>query len=182
MLLQRLGIPFEIVIPALDETPLTGEAPAATALRLAEAKARTVAARAPQAVIIGADQLGCCDGKPLGKAGNHANALKQLQMMRGCAVEFHSALCVYDARQDLAQIDDIVTRAHFLDLPDHQLEAYLRAERPYDVAASVKAEGLGIVLFASLISDDPTALLGLPLITLTRMLSALGLNLPVPAA
>jgi septum formation protein len=180
-LLLRLRVPFETIVPAIDETPYEDETPAATAVRLAEAKARTVAERVagdtPNAVIIGADQLGCCDGEPIGKPGSHALALAQLQRMRGRQIEFHSALCVYDTRRDFVQVDDTITYAHFLDLPDHQLDAYLHAEGPYQAAGGVKAEGLGITLFSALKSDDPTALLGLPLITLTRMLSAIDFDL-----
>ncbi len=176
-LLERLGLPFTVSVPNLDESPLPGELPAATAVRLAEAKARTVAANAPTALIIGSDQVACCNGQALGKPGNHAAALTQLKMMRKRTVEFHSAVCLYDAARDIAQIANIVTHVCFRDLPEHELDAYLRIEQPYDVAGSAKAEGLGIALLESVNSEDPTALIGLPLITLTDMLRTAGVSL-----
>ncbi|KVM69497.1 MULTISPECIES: Maf-like protein [Burkholderia] len=178
-LLERLRLAFEVVTPDLDETPLAGESPADTALRLAAAKARAVAARieAPEgAVVIGSDQVATFDGRQVGKPGTHQRALEQLQAMRGREVEFHSALCVYDSRSDLAQVEDVVTRVRFRCLPDADLEAYLRAETPYDVAGSAKSEGLGIALLEAIDSNDPTALVGLPLIALTRMLAEAGIS------
>ncbi|GLU32366.1 Maf-like protein [Trinickia caryophylli] len=185
-LLERLRVPFEVSSPSIDETPLPGEAPAATAMRLAELKARAVAERAasegatnaaagPRALfVIGSDQVATFDGRQIGKPGTHDKALAQLQAMRGRTVEFHSALCLLDATRDTAQTEDVVTRVRFRDLPDAQLDAYLRAETPYDVAGSAKSEGLGIALVEAIESDDPTALVGLPLIALTRMLRAAG--------
>lgn len=191
-LLERLRIPFEVAVPSLDETPHPGEGPAATALRLAEAKARAVAARAADTagtadargtdgtgvaggmLAIGSDQVATFDGRQIGKPGTHERALAQLQAMRGRTVEFHSALCLFDSARGIAQVEDIVTRVRFRDLPDAELDAYLRAETPYDVAGSAKAEGLGIALVDAIDSDDPTALVGLPLIALTRMLRAAG--------
>ena len=183
-LLERLRIPFDVCVPALDETPLAAEAPAATALRLAQAKARTVADREAAAesdkadtapvLVIGSDQVATFDGLQIGKPGSHEKALEQLRMMRGRVVEFHSALCLFDSARNLAQTEDVVTRVRFRDLPDAELEAYLLAETPYDVAGSAKSEGLGIALLESIDSDDPTALVGLPLIALTRMLREAG--------
>jgi septum formation protein len=180
-LLERLRIAFDVAVPALDETPLAAETPAATALRLAQAKARAVAARECTAVpdaapvlVIGSDQVATFDGLQIGKPGTHEKALEQLRMMRNRVVEFHSALCLYDSAHEFAQTEDVVTRVRFRDLPDAELEAYLRAETPYDVAGSAKSEGLGIALLESIESDDPTALVGLPLIALTRMLRAAG--------
>lgn len=180
-LLERLRIAFDVAVPALDETPLATETPAATALRLAQAKARAVAARecaaAPDAapvLVIGSDQVATFDGLQIGKPGTHEKALEQLRLMRNRVVEFHSALCLFDSARDLAQTEDVVTRVRFRDLPDAELEAYLRAETPYDVAGAAKSEGLGIALLESIESDDPTALVGLPLIALTRMLRAAG--------
>lgn len=180
-LLERLRIAFDVAVPALDETPLAAETPAATALRLAQAKARAVAARecaaAPDGapvLVIGSDQVATFDGLQIGKPGTHEKALEQLRTMRNRIVEFHSALCLYDSARDLAQTEDVITRVRFRDLPDAELEAYLRAETPYDVAGSAKSEGLGIALLESIESDDPTALVGLPLIALTRMLRAAG--------
>ena len=176
-LLERLRVPFDVVVPTVDETPLAGESPAATALRLAEAKARAVAAGLDgqeAALVIGSDQVATYDDRQIGKPGSHANALAQLQAMRGREVLFHSALCLFDSRTDTAQTLDVVTRVQFRNLPDAALDAYLRAETPYDVAGSAKSEGLGIALLDAIESDDPTALVGLPLIALTRMLLAAG--------
>lgn len=175
-LLSRLHLPFTVASPHIDETPLSGEAPAETALRLSVEKARAIAQLHPDAVIIGADQVATVNGVQLGKAGNHANALKQLQMMRGQTVLFHSALCVFDARTGQFEARDVVTKATLRDVPDAQLSAYLHIEQPYDCAGSAKVEGLGITLLEKVESDDPTALIGLPLIALTDMLHALGIT------
>ncbi|ALP63532.1 Maf-like protein [Paraburkholderia caribensis] len=174
-LLERLRIPFDVAVPAIDETPLVGESPETTALRLAQAKARAVAAAliaGERALVIGSDQVATYDGHQIGKPGTHEKALAQLQGMRGREVLFHSALCVFDSGSGDAQAVDVVTRVRFRDLPDAALDAYLRAETPYDCAGSAKAEGLGIALLDAIESDDPTALIGLPLIALTRMLLA----------
>ncbi|GJH01932.1 Maf-like protein [Paraburkholderia terrae] len=176
-LLERLRIPFDVAVPAIDETPLAGESPEATALRLAQAKARAVAAglaAGVRALVIGSDQVATYDGHQIGKPGTHEKALAQLQGMRGREVLFHSALCLFDSGSGDAQSVDVVTRVRFRDLPDASLDAYLRAETPYDCAGSAKAEGLGIALLDAIESDDPTALIGLPLIALTRMLLAAG--------
>jgi septum formation protein len=176
-LLERLRVPFDVVVPAIDETPLAGETPAITALRLAEAKARAVADKlAPNetALVIGSDQVATYDDLQIGKPGTHAKALAQLQAMRGREVLFHSALCLLDSASARAQSADVITRVQFRDLPDAALEAYLLAETPYDVAGSAKSEGLGIALLDAIHSDDPTALVGLPLIALSRMLLAVG--------
>ena len=176
-LLERLRVPFDVVVPAIDETPLAGETPEVTALRLAEAKARAVASAldaADAALVIGSDQVATYDGLQIGKPGTHENALAQLQAMRGREVLFHSALCLFDSGSGTAQTVDVVTRVQFRHLPDAALDAYLRAETPYDVAGSAKSEGLGIALLEAIHSDDPTALVGLPLIALSRMLLAAG--------
>jgi septum formation protein len=167
-------------VPAVDETPQPGETPEATALRLSEAKARAVAARLPageHALVIGSDQVATYDGLQIGKPGSHDKALAQLQAMRGREVLFHSALCLFDSRDNSAQTLDVVTTVRFRNLPDAELDAYLRAETPYDVAGSAKSEGLGIALLDAIESDDPTALVGLPLIALSRMLLAAGFPL-----
>jgi len=172
-LLARLRLPFETFSPDIDETPLPGETPEITALRLAQAKAAAIARQAPNALIIGSDQVATMDGKQIGKPGNHANALQQLQMMRGRTVIFHTALCLIDNRLKAdfpIQKDNIQTRVTFRNLPDHELDAYLHAEQPYDCAGSAKNEGLGIAILESVESSDPTALTGLPLIALTGML------------
>ncbi|WP_027804073.1 Maf-like protein [Paraburkholderia dilworthii] len=176
-LLERLRIPFDVAVPAIDETPRAGETPDATALRLAEAKARAVAEAlcADEAVlVIGSDQVATYDGLQIGKPGTHDKALAQLQAMRGREVLFHSALCLFDSRSRTAQSVDVITRVRFRELPDAALEAYLLAETPYDVAGSAKSEGLGIALLQAIHSDDPTALVGLPLITLSNMLLTAG--------
>jgi septum formation protein len=179
-LLERLRFPFDVIAPDIDETPLDGEAPHATAVRLSIAKARAAAARvtdASGALVIGSDQVATCDGRQIGKPGTHDNARAQLQSMRGKSVEFHSALCLFDSRSDHIQSADIITRVQFRDLTDAEIEAYLLAETPYDVAGSAKSEGLGIALVDAIHSDDPTALVGLPLIALSRMLRTAGFPL-----
>jgi septum formation protein len=175
-LLERLRVPFDVVVPAVDETPLAGETPEVTALRLAEAKARAVASAIDvgTALVIGSDQVATYDGLQIGKPGSHENALAQLQAMRGREVLFHTALCLFDSASGTAQTVDVLTRVQFRHLPDPALEAYLRAETPYDVAGSAKSEGLGIALLEAIHSDDPTALVGLPLIALSRMLLTAG--------
>lgn len=169
-LLERLRLPFEIVVPDIDETPAPGESPDQTALRLARQKAEKVAAGYPGALVIGSDQVATLDGKQVGKPGDHARALAQLHWMRGRTVTFHSALCLYDGRTGQHQSEDIRTLATFRDLSDEELDAYLHLEHPYDVAGSAKSEGLGIALLERVESSDPTALVGLPLIALTSML------------
>lgn len=169
-LLERLRLPFEIVVPNIDETPAPDESPDRTALRLARQKAEKVAAGHPGALVIGSDQVATLDGKQVGKPGDHARALAQLHWMRGRTVTFHSALCLYDGRTGQHQSEDIRTLATFRDLSDEELDAYLHLEHPYDVAGSAKSEGLGIALLERVESSDPTALVGLPLIALTSML------------
>ena len=177
-LLERLRLPFDVMVPDIDESPLPGEAPDSTALRLARAKAAAVAARAPGSVVIGSDQVATLDGEQIGKPGNHARALAQLQKMRGRKVIFHTALCVWDSRAPAltggAMLENILTCVHVRDLPDAELDAYLRIEQPYDCAGSAKNEGLGIALLEKIESTDPTALTGLPLIALTGMLRKAG--------
>jgi len=177
-LLERLQLPFEVMIPDVDESALPGEAPETTALRLARVKAEAVAARAPGSIVIGSDQVATLDGAQIGKPGNHANALAQLQTMRGRQVVFHTALCVVDGRAagGAVQLDNIQTVVSFRDLPDRELDAYLRIEQPYDCAGSAKNEGLGIAILERIDSKDPTALTGLPLIALTGMLRKLGVG------
>ncbi len=179
-LLSRLRLQFDVVAPDIDETPQAGETPQATALRLAREKAAAVAQRAPDALIIGSDQVATLDGEQIGKPGSHANALRQLQQLRGRRVTFHTALCLLDRRAEAPagemQMADIQSFVTFRDLPDHELDAYLRIEQPYDCAGSAKNEGLGIALIEKIESDDPTALTGLPLIALTAMLRRAGLR------
>jgi septum formation protein len=178
-LLARLRIPFDILAPDIDETPLPAESPEATAMRLAEQKAVAIANRAPQAVVIGSDQVATLDGSQIGKPGTHENALAQLQLMRGREVVFHTALCLLDTRtgaQLPVQAQNVQTFVTFRDLPDAELDAYLRIEQPYDCAGSARNEGLGIALIESIRSTDPTALTGLPLIALTTMLRRAGFS------
>ncbi len=180
-LLERLRLAFQTAAPAVDEQPLAAEAPAATAQRLSLAKARAVAARRPGALVIGADQVAELDGRPLGKPGTHAAALAQLRSMQGREVDFHSGLALVDADSGAEQSGCVVTRVRFRTLPDAALERYLLADRPYDCAGSAKIETLGISLVAAVHSDDPTALIGLPLIRLVDMLALAGVELPLPA-
>lgn len=176
-LLSRLNIPFDVASPEVDETPLPGEAPQALALRLALAKARAVAARHPQAAVIGSDQVADLDGEPLGKPGTHERAVLQLQRMRGRTVVFQTALAVVCHATGFEQVDLAAVKVRFRDLTDAEIEAYLRAEQPYDCAGSAKSEGLGIALLEAIDNDDPTALVGLPLIRTCRMLRAAGVQL-----
>ena len=177
-LLQRLRIPFEVAAPDVDETPLVGESPRDLALRLSLAKARAVAARFPQAVVIGSDQVADLHGEPLGKPGNHANAVAQLRRMRGHTVVFQTALSVVCLDTGFAQSALAPVQVRFRELSDAEIETYLLAEQPYDCAGSAKSEGLGIALLDAIDSDDPTALIGLPLIRTCRLLREAGLVLP----
>jgi len=175
-LLGRLGLPFEVASPHVDETALPQEAPQDTARRLAEAKARAVAARFPQAIVIGSDQVAVLGDMPLGKPGDHATALRQLKAMRGKEVVFHTALCVYAAASARAQTRVVPFSVRFRNYSDAQIERYLQREQPYDCAGSARCEGLGIALIAEMRGDDPNALIGLPLIALTEMLAAQGVD------
>ena len=177
-LLQRLRLPFTVAAPAVDETPLPGEPPAQLAQRLALAKAHAVATLHPEAVVIGSDQVADLAGQPLGKPGDHARATAQLQRMRGHTVVFHTAVTVVCHASGFAQTDLAPVRVRFRELSDAEIERYLRAEQPYDCAGSAKSEGLGISLLEAIDSDDPTALIGLPLIRTCRLLRAAGLVLP----
>lgn len=178
-LLSRLGLPFEAIAPDIDETALPGEAPEETALRLARSKAAAIAGKHPGALVIGSDQVATLDGEQIGKPGDHARALAQLQKMRGRRVTFHTALCLWDGRlapEQAARVENVQVFVTFRDLPDHELDAYLRIEQPYDCAGSAKNEGLGIALLERIDSSDPTALTGLPLIALTGMLRRAGVR------
>ncbi|MFT3718005.1 Maf family nucleotide pyrophosphatase [Pseudorhodoferax sp.] len=176
-LLARLRIPFDVVAPEVDETPLPGEAPDALARRLALAKAHAVAARHPDAVVIGSDQVADLEGQSLGKPGDHARATAQLRAMRGRTVMFQTALAVVHRASGFADSALVPVRVRFRALDDAEIEAYLQAEQPYDCAGSAKSEGLGIALLDAITSDDPTALVGLPLIATCRLLRAAGLRL-----
>ena len=173
-LLLRLRLPFDVVSPHVDETPLPNEAPRALSLRLALAKAQAVALQHPHAVVIGSDQVADLDGKPLGKPGTHARATGQLRRMRGNTVVFHTAVAVVCLEGDFSKAAIASVNVKFRDLTDAEIERYLLAEAPYDCAGSAKSEGLGIALLESIESDDPTALIGLPMIRTCQMLRAAG--------
>ncbi len=176
-LMERLRVPFSVAAPHVDETPLPGEAPKALALRLALAKAKAVAALHPEAVVIGSDQVADLAGQPLGKPGEHERAVAQLRQMRGQTVIFQTALAVVCLATGFEKVDLAEVRVVFRDLSDDEIEAYLRAEQPYDCAGSAKSEGLGIALLESIDNDDPTALIGLPLIRTARLLRQAGVKL-----
>jgi septum formation protein len=176
-LLERLRVPFTVAAPDVDETPQPGEAPLALAQRLALAKAQAVAALYPHAVVIGSDQVADLQGEPLGKPGTHARAVAQLRRMRGQVVVFQTALAVVCKETAFVQQDVAAVRVLFRDLSDAEIEAYLLAEQPYDCAGSAKSEGLGIALLERIDNDDPTALIGLPLIRTARMIRAAGVKL-----
>ena len=175
-LLERLRIPFRALSPETDETPLPGEAPAALAERLALAKARALAARFPDAVVIGADQVADVDGSAIGKPGDHARAVEQLRAMSGRTIVFQTALAVVRASAGFAEVRRVPVPVRFRTLDDAEIEFYLRTEQPYDCAGSAKCETLGIALLEAIESDDPTALIGLPLIATCTLLRAAGLD------
>ena len=177
-LLQRLHLAFDVVSPHVDETPLPGETPAVIAQRLALAKAHAVAAQRPEAVIIGSDQVADLAGEPLGKPGTHERAVAQLHRMSGQTVLFQTAVAVVCAATGFERCELAVVRVVFRDLSDDEIERYLRIEQPYDCAGSAKSEGLGIALLDHIDNDDPTALVGLPLIRTARLLRQAGLRLP----
>ena len=179
-LLERLHIPFEVASPDVDETPRPAETPRDLAMRLALDKARAVARLHPQAVVIGSDQVADLDGEALGKPGTHDRAVAQLHRMRGQTVVFQTAVAVVCMASGFEQVDLAPVKVRFRSaedgLGDAEIEAYLRAEQPYDCAGSAKSEGLGIALLAAIDNDDPTALVGLPLIRTCRMIRAAGVK------
>jgi septum formation protein len=175
-LLGRLGLAFEAVAPGVDETVQAGESPASLAQRLAREKARAVAARFPRAVVIGSDQAADLDGAALGKPGTPARAVAQLRACSGREIVFHTAVCVAAADRQIEFADRTVVR--FRELSDAEIARYVERERPFDCAGSFKSEGLGAALFDGIRNDDPTALIGLPLIALARALRQMGLALP----
>lgn len=177
-LLGRLGLPFASARPATDETPLASEAPEALVRRLAEAKARSVAADHPAALVIGSDQVAVLDGQVLGKPGTPAAAQQQLQRASGRSVLFLTGLCLLNAGCDRAWVVVEPFTVHFRALTAAQIARYLAAEQPYDCAGSFKSEGLGIALFERLEGDDPNSLIGLPLIRLVALLGEAGVRLP----
>jgi septum formation protein len=177
-LLGRLGLPFVTASPLTDESPLPGEAPTTTALRLSEAKARAVAAQHPDALIIGSDQVAEMDGQVFGKPGTHDKAAAQLRCLSGRTVNFFTGLCLLDARTGLAEVRGVPTLVGFRDLSDDDIANYLRREPAYDCAGSAKSEGLGIALLTRIHGDDPNALVGLPLIALCDLLRRRGVTIP----
>jgi septum formation protein len=172
-LLERLGLPFEVASPRCDETPLVGEAPQETASRLAVLKAKSLSY--PDALVIGSDQVAFSQGKRLDKPGDHATATRQLRTLSGKAAEFHTAVALFDTKRGDLQQRVVPCRVIFRKLDDKTIENYLRREQPYDCAGSAKAEGLGIALIAGIETEDPTSLIGLPLIALSEMLARAGL-------
>lgn len=177
-LVERLNLPFTTAAPDVDETPAPGEAPGDLALRLALAKAHAVAALHPDAIVIGSDQVSDLNGQPMGKPLVHERAVQQLRSMRGQTVMFHTAVAVVCKATGFEQSDIAVIKTVFRDLTDDEIERYLRAEQPYDCAGSAKSEGLGISLLDAIHSDDPSALIGLPMIRTCRMVRAAGIQLP----
>jgi len=180
-LLSRLRLPFEVLAPDVDETALPGETPQQLAQLLALAKARAIAVRRPEAVVIGSDQVADLDGQALGKPGTHERALQQLRRMRGRRVLFHTAVAVVRAEQAFEAAALCSVAVSFRDLRDEEIEFYLRAEQPYDCAGSAKCETLGITLLEAIESDDPTALIGLPLIRTSELLRQAGIDPLRPA-
>ena len=178
MLLERLGLDFAVSAPKVDETPRPQEGPAALVQRLARAKAGAAAALHPRTLLIGADQAAALDGAIIGKPGDHVGASAQLRAVSGQTLTFHTGLCVLDGRTGGSREHVDVTRVHFRALSEPEIERYLRTEQPYNCAGSFKAEGLGISLFERIESQDPTALVGLPLIVLCRFLREFGISLP----
>jgi septum formation protein len=177
-LLQRFDLPFDVARPDIDETPRPGEAPQATAERLAVEKARAVASQFPDALIIGSDQVAYMDGARFGKPGTVERAIAQLKSMSGRTVIFHTALALLNTRSGHVQVDAVPTEVRFRSLSNDEIVRYVNKERPLDCAGSAKSEGLGITLLDALSGDDPNALVGLPLIALARMLRNEGIALP----
>lgn len=176
-LLERLRIPFTVEAPHVDETPVAGESPRALAQRLALSKAHAVAQRFPDCTVIGSDQVAELNGQALGKPGTHEKAVDQLRQMQGQTLVFHTAVAVVCVSSGFSQQSMAAVRVRFRELTDVEIENYLLAEKPYDCAGSAKSEGLGIALLESIESDDPTALIGLPLIRTAAMLRAAGIPL-----
>jgi septum formation protein len=175
-LLARLGLPFEVAAPGIDEAALPGETPVATAIRLSEAKARAVGSRFADALVIGSDQVADCAGRAVGKPGDRARALAELRALSGQTVTFHTGVALLDVASGRCQRAMVDVTSTFRALTDAEIEAYLDREAPYDCAGGVKSEALGIALFERIVSDDPSALIGLPLIALCRMLRQEGLD------
>lgn len=176
-LLNRLHLDYSCRTPAVDESPLAGESASTYVRRLAEAKARVVAETSPEAIVIGSDQCALLDGEILGKPGTHENALKQLRQAQGKTVVFHTGLCVLSLMSDFRAVEEVLFEVDFRILDDAQLDHYLRMEEPYDCAGSFKSEGYGVCLFEAMRGNDPSALIGLPLIRLVALLEAAGIEI-----
>jgi septum formation protein len=174
-LLERLGLAFELAAPGVDEAVLPHETPQQTALRLSVLKARSLEKQFPDALIIGSDQVAAMGRERFGKPGGHAAALRQLRALSGNAVDFHTAVTLLDAKSGTMDSRLVDCRVQFRPLDERRIEAYLRREQPYDTSASAKAEGLGIALIERIQTDDPSSLIGLPLIALSDMLERAGL-------
>ncbi len=180
-LLKRLQVPFSVDSPNIDESRQAGESPIDLSLRLALAKARAVAVRHPSAWVIGSDQVAQFDGQDFGKPGTHDKAVQMLQTLAGKELHFHTAVCLYDGQYQRQQVEVVTVKARYRNLSLAEIEHYLRIDQPYDCAGSARSESLGITLMESIDSNDPTALEGLPLICLSRMLREWGFNLPFDA-
>ncbi len=181
-LLKKLHIPFQVDSPDIDETPLQAETPQAMVSRLALEKAKKVAEKHPNALIIGSDQCAVVDGEVMGKPGHHAKAVQQLQRSSGNTVSFYTGLCLLDSASGEYQRDCIPFYVTFRELTDSEINHYLYRDQPYNCAGSFKSEGLGITLFSRMQGDDPSSLIGLPLIRLCDMLREQGVSLPPDAA
>jgi septum formation protein len=177
-LLERLGLPFEVAMPEVDESPQAQEPPAVTASRLSAWKASALAHVYPDAVIIGSDQVASSGGRRYGKPGDHQNAVRQLRELSGRTVQFDTGVALYDAQTGQSQTKVVPCRVTFRNLDDALIERYLQKEKPYDCAGAAKAEGLGIALIARIETEDPTSLIGLPLIALSEMLRKAGFSVP----
>lgn len=175
-LLDRLHLDYDCISPDVDESLLDNESPDHYVRRLAELKAQTIAEKHPDAVVIGSDQCAVIKGNVLGKPGNFKNALKQLKSAQGETATFHTGLCVLHANKKLSNIDNILYHVSFRELCDEQITQYLKTEEPYNCAGSFKSEAYGISLFSSMEGSDPTALMGLPLIRLIKMLEDVGVK------
>jgi len=175
--LNRLGITFNTFAPGIDETPLAQESPEALVTRLAELKARSAQTIYPNALIIGSDQVAVIGSTILGKPGNHERAVQQLTMASGQQVDFLTGLCLFNAKTNQVQVDNIRFSVIFRQLTHSQIENYLQQDKPYNCSGSFKSEGLGIILLEKMVGNDPTAIIGLPLIRLARMLEAEGLTI-----
>lgn len=174
-LLERLGLAFEVAAPGVDEQILPGESPSDSAVRLAVLKARALEKSFPDALIIGSDQVASSGGARLDKPGDHDTAVRQLRSLSGKSADFHTAVSLFDSRRKNTDSRVVLCRVQFRALDERRIEAYLRREQPYDCAGSAKAEGLGIALIARMETEDPTSLIGLPLIALTELLERAGL-------